>query len=179
MSSLHSIETPIYIQNNGTKRKQIKCKRKEDNVQKKVAKEYSFILNTPPQARAYRSYAPSLLHIYLIGEGSLDKVCQRGSAREVPRRGSIGEGPTKRVRRRGSDGEGPPEKIRLRKSDGEDMTEKIQRRRSNGENQMEKIRWRRSDEEDSLDKVHQRRSVREDPSKKMTHLRTNHGSDTM
>ena len=74
------------------------------------------ILNTPSQAGTYRSYAPSLLHMYLTGEGLSEKVSWRGSGGEglperVHRRGSDEEGLTERVQRRGSDGEGPLEKI--------------------------------------------------------------------
>ena len=64
---------PIYIQNNGTKKKQNKvAKKKEDNVQKRyeinqrISKEYSLILNTLPQDGAYKSNAPNLLQMYLI-----------------------------------------------------------------------------------------------------------------
>ena len=60
----------------------------------KISREYSLILNSPLQVGAYRSYAPSLLHMYLIGEGPSERVC---------RRGSIGEGPSERVGQRGSD----------------------------------------------------------------------------
>ena len=69
------------------------------------------ILNSPPQARAYRSYALSLLHMYLIREGLLDRVRQRGF---------FEEGLLERVV-----GEGPAEKVRWRRSAGEDLTEKI------------------------------------------------------
>ena len=50
----------------------IKCKRKEDNVQKRyeiiqrISRKNSFILNTPPQAGAYRSNAPNMLQMYFI-----------------------------------------------------------------------------------------------------------------
>ena len=83
------------------------------------------ILNTPPQARAFRSYEPSLLHMYLTGEGWLERVCRRGSVEEglskrVRWKGSMGEGPLERVCWRGFDGEGPLEKICRRRSVGED-----------------------------------------------------------
>ena len=60
------------------------------------------ILNTP-QVGAYRSYAPSLLHMYLIGKGPAEKVCWRGSGEE---------GPSGKVRRRRSEGEDLMEKVR-------------------------------------------------------------------
>ena len=50
----------------------IKYKRKKDNVQKmleinqRISRGYSLILNTPLQAGAYRSNAPSLLQMDLI-----------------------------------------------------------------------------------------------------------------
>ena len=110
--------------------------KKRSEINQRISREYSLILNTLPQGRAYRSYAPSLLHMYLIEEGPW-----RGSAREgrVPR-----EGPSKRVRQRG----GPIEKVRWRRSAEEDSTEKIQWRRSDGEGPLEKVRQRRSVGED-------------------------------
>ena len=66
------------------------------------------ILNTLPPTGAYRSYAPSLLYMYLTGEGLLDLLRQREST-----------------------GEGPLESVRRRRSDGEDPTKKVQRRRFN------------------------------------------------
>ena len=74
------------------------------------------ILNTLPQAEAYRSYALSLLYMYLIGEGPSKRVRQRGFVKV---------GPTKKVRRRRSDEEGPMKKVQRRRSNGEDLTEKI------------------------------------------------------
>ena len=68
-------------------------------INQRISREYSLILNTPPQVGAYKSYALSLLHMYLIGEGPPEKVHRRGSNEE------------------GSDGEGPKEKIRLRRFD--------------------------------------------------------------
>ena len=58
------------------------------------------ILNTLSQVGAYRSYAPSLLHIYLAGKGSLKKVHRRGSTKvglleKIRRRRSDREDPTK------------------------------------------------------------------------------------
>ena len=75
------------------------------------------ILNTPPQAGAYRLYALSLLHMYLTEEG-----------------------PSERVRRKGSVEEGPSEKVRWRRSTGEDPTEKTYRKRYIGEDGCRK-RW--------------------------------------
>ena len=69
-----------------------------------------------PQVGAYRLYAPSLLHMYLIEEGPPEKV---------RRRISDGEGPNEKIRRRTSEGKGPKEKIRRRRSDGEGPTMKV------------------------------------------------------
>ena len=69
------------------------------------------ILNTPPQAGAYRSHAPSLLHMYLTGESQPERAHWRRS---------IEEGLSERVRRRRSDGEGL-----WRRSDGEGPTKKV------------------------------------------------------
>ena len=82
----------------------------------------------------YRSYAPSLLHMYLTRKGQPERVYQRGSNGEgsserVRWRGSAGEELTERVRRRRSAKEGPMEKIRRRMSDGEDSSKKVRRRR--------------------------------------------------
>ena len=98
---------------------------------RRITKEYLMILNTPPQVGAYRSYAPNLLHMYLIGEGPPKRIHWRRSN---------GEGPTEKIQRRRSHGEGLTEKVRRRKSNGEDPTEKAQRRRSIGEGSTEKVR---------------------------------------
>ena len=60
------------------------------------------LLNTLPQVGAYRSYAPSLLHKYLTGEG-------------LP----------KKFRQRRFDVEGPTEKAHLRMLIGEGLTKKM------------------------------------------------------
>ena len=78
------------------------------------------ILNTPPQVGTYRSYAPSLLHKYLIGGGPLERICRRGFAGEghlekVRQRRSNKEGSTKKVHQRRPDGEGPSEKMAVGK----------------------------------------------------------------
>ena len=90
------------------------------------------ILNTPPQAGAYRLYVPSLLHMHLIGEGPPERVCQRS-----------GEGLTEKACRRRSAGEDSSEKIRQRRSDVEGSLERVHRRRPVGEGLLEKVRRRR------------------------------------
>ena len=87
------------------------------------------ILNTPPQVGAYRSYALSLLHMYLTGEGSLERVCKRGFVKEDP---------SEKVRWRRSVGT---------RSGGEDLSEKTRRRRPVGEDSTQKVRRRRFDGE--------------------------------
>ena len=77
-------------------------KRKEIN--QRISREYSLILNIPSQGGAYRSYAPSLL-------------------------GSTREGPPEKIRRRRSTGEDPTKKIRRIRYDGQDPSEKIRQRR--------------------------------------------------
>ena len=74
------------------------------------------ILNTPPQAGAYRSHAPSLLHMYLTREGPPERAHWKRS---------IEEGLSERVRRRRSDGEGLMEKVRWRRFNEEGLTEKV------------------------------------------------------
>ena len=66
------------------------------------------ILNTSPQARAYRSYVPNLLHIYLVGEGPSERVCRRRSDRDGP---SEKIRLSKKVRRRRFAREGSTKKV--------------------------------------------------------------------
>ena len=118
------------------------------------------ILNTPPQDGAYRSYAPSLLHMYLIRESAPDRVCFG----EGPlRRGSVGEGPL----RRGSVEAGLTKKIRQRRFDGEGSSEKVRQRRYAGEGPLKKFHRKKSDREDPPKKVHWRRFAEKGPSEKM------------
>ena len=72
--------------------------KKRSEINQRISREYSLILNTPPQGRAYKSYAPSLLHMYLIGEGPSKRVLGEGP----PERG----GSPEKVHQRGSDKEG-------------------------------------------------------------------------
>ena len=89
------------------------------------------ILNTPPQARAHGSYAPSLLPMYLIGEGPPERFAREGlairecSLRRVHRRRFVKEDPSKKVCWRRSDREGPMEKVQWRRSYEEGLTEKV------------------------------------------------------